>query len=83
MKSPSTRIALQTAMVAARAAGRLMRANLNVVNKRVNEATQHDIKLELDVRCQKLIERTLRKQFSGVAILGEEGVVGNPDSEYR
>ena len=59
-----------------------MRQNLKRA-KSINEATQHDIKLELDVRCQKLIERTLRRAFPGVAILGEEGVLGDPHAAAR
>src|SRR4051812_1147285 len=74
--------ALSVAITAARSAGKLMRANFHSV-KTVNEATQHDIKLELDVRCQKLIEKTLRKPFPSVAILGEEGTLGDPQSEFR
>ena len=74
--------ALTTATAAARAAGTLMRQNLSRP-KRVNEATQHDIKLELDVRCQKLIERTLRKAFPDIAILGEEGILGDPTAALR
>jgi myo-inositol-1(or 4)-monophosphatase len=45
--------------------------------------TQHDIKLELDVRCQGLIEKALRRTFPRVALLGEEGVAGRADAEYR
>jgi myo-inositol-1(or 4)-monophosphatase len=51
--------------------------------KRANEVTQHDIKLELDVRSQKLIERTLLKAFPQTALLGEEGVVGDSQSTWR
>jgi len=74
--------ALQSAISAARAAGEIMRRNLRAP-KKINEATQHDIKLELDVRCQKTIERALRKKFPQVAVLGEEGISGNPEAEYR
>src|SRR5213594_1406617 len=74
--------ALLSAVAAARAAGELMRANFRSA-KKINEATQHDIKLELDVRCQKLIEKTLRKAFPSVAVLGEEGTLGDPESEFR
>lgn len=74
--------ALAAAVAAARAAGKLMRANLRAP-KRINEATQHDIKLELDVRCQKLIERRLRRAFPGVPVLGEEGILGDPDAPVR
>ncbi len=51
--------------------------------KRIHAATQHDIKLELDVRCQKLIERTLRGTFPAIAVLGEEGVTGDPAAAWR
>lgn len=70
------------AVDAAKTVGRLLRGNLNV-RKRANEVTQHDIKLELDVRSQKIIERKLRYRFPEVAILGEEGVLGNTQAEYR
>jgi myo-inositol-1(or 4)-monophosphatase len=72
MKKAEYRRALNCAIKAARAAGALMRKNLNAT-KKVNARHTHDIKLELDVRCQKLIERMLVKQFPDVAVLGEEG----------
>src|ERR1035437_9918552 len=74
--------ALVSAVQAARAAGKLMRENLHAA-KIVNTATAHDIKLELDVRCQKLIERKLRAAFPKVALLGEEGDSGKANAEYR
>lgn len=74
--------ALKVAVAAARAAGRLMKVNLRRT-KKVNLATQHDIKLELDVRCQKLIERTLRRAFPAIPILGEEGILGDPEAATR
>src|SRR3954462_15785444 len=52
-------------------------------SKRAHLVTQHDIKLELDVRSQKLIERTLRSAFPNVSLLGEEGVAGKQDSDFR
>ena len=82
MKLSELKRALATAVTAARAAGALMRKNLGST-KVINEATQHDIKLELDVRCQKLIEKTLRKAFPEIAILGEEGTLGDINSAYR
>ena len=51
--------------------------------KRVNLADAHDIKLELDVRCQKLIEKTLCAAFPQIPLLGEEGDSGNMNAEYR
>ena len=59
-----------------------MRRHLHA-SKRVNSVTQHDIKLELDVRCQALIEKSLRRTFPYVAVLGEEGDSGQADAEYR
>jgi myo-inositol-1(or 4)-monophosphatase len=67
---------------AARAVGALMRRELHA-SKRANSVTQHDIKLELDVRSQGLIEKALRRSFPDVALLGEEGVAGRADAEYR
>ena len=51
--------------------------------KRVNATDAHDIKLELDVRCQKLIEKILRKAFPQIPLLGEEGCSGDMNTEYR
>lgn len=60
-----------------------MRRNLRAP-KRVNLATQHDIKLELDVRCQKLIERRLRRALPAAAFLGEESTTGgHPGTDLR
>lgn len=51
--------------------------------KRVKVAEAHDIKLELDVRCQKLIGQILRAAFSQIPLLGEEGDSGDVNAEYR
>jgi myo-inositol-1(or 4)-monophosphatase len=74
--------ALKTALAAARAAGALMRRNLDAT-KKVNLRASHDIKLELDVRCQKLIERHLARAFPAVAVLGEEGGSGAANAPAR
>jgi myo-inositol-1(or 4)-monophosphatase len=74
--------ALACAVEAARKAGELMRRN-RATRKVINEQSQHDIKLELDVRCQKLIERTLLSAFPDTAIFGEEGIAGKADSDAR
>lgn len=70
------------AVRAAQAVGALMRRQLHAT-KRAEVVTQHDIKLELDVRSQRLIERALRRSFPQIAVLGEEGVSGRADAEYR
>jgi myo-inositol-1(or 4)-monophosphatase len=69
--------AQKAAIKAAKAAGRVMLVNWHKP-KRVNLADAHDIKLELDVRCQKLIEKTLRAAFPQIPLLGEEGDSGPP-----
>ena len=67
---------------AAHAAGKMMRANWRAP-KKINSQTQHDIKLELDVRCQKKITAILSDAFPEIPLLGEEGNTGDVDAEYR
>jgi myo-inositol-1(or 4)-monophosphatase len=78
----SHREALACAVRAAKAAGALMLKNRWAV-KKIDSETHHDIKLELDVRSQKTIERILRKEFPNVPILGEEGFTGNIEEQTR
>lgn len=73
---------LQVALDAARAAGQLLRDNFNST-KSVNAFEAYDIKLELDVRTQKLIEDLILGRFPDHAIYGEEGLAGNQDSEFQ
>ena len=82
MKLAEQKQALRVAVAAAQSAGAIMAKNLNLP-KKVNATTQHDIKLDLDERCQRLIESMLLKALPHVAILGEEGVVGDQQAEYR
>ncbi len=82
MSAAQLKRALATAISAARAAGKLMRQNLGEA-KTINAQSQHDIKLELDVRCQKLIERRLQTAFPTIPILGEEGDSSGADASMR
>jgi len=82
MSLSQQKAALGAAVTAARAAGQIMRDNFHA-EKKINSATQHDIKLELDVRCQKRIETILRRAYPEIAILGEEGVAGDPRAPHR
>jgi myo-inositol-1(or 4)-monophosphatase len=82
MTKVEQRKALKLAALAAKRAGKLIRDNLGAA-KVVNETTSHDIKLELDVRCQELIGRLCHREFPDVALLGEEGGSGDEQSEYR
>ena len=82
MKNISLNKSLAAAVKAARAAGKIMRDNW-YLPKRVNSAEAHDIKLELDVRCQALIEKILRAAFPDIPVLGEEGISGDMNAAYR
>ncbi|MDW8309961.1 MAG: inositol monophosphatase family protein [Verrucomicrobiales bacterium] len=74
--------ALEASVSVAREAGALIRRNLRSA-KTVKSATSHDIKLELDVRCQQLIERRLRRVFREIPLLGEEGDHSGRDAALR
>ena len=82
MNAVSLNKSLAVAVKAARAAGKIMRDNWHLP-KRVNATDAHDIKLELDVRCQKTIQSILHAAFPHIAVLGEEGCTGNVNAEYR
>lgn len=82
MTKTECRRALAAAVRAARAAGQVMRRNLRAP-KKINAQTLHDIKLELDVRCQELIERSLRREFGRIPLLGEEGESGATNAAVR
>jgi myo-inositol-1(or 4)-monophosphatase len=82
MNKSELRKALAAAVRAAQAAGKLMRQNLRAP-KKVNAKTSHDIKLELDVRCQELIEKILRRAFPKISLLGEEGDSGATNEALR
>jgi myo-inositol-1(or 4)-monophosphatase len=82
MKPVSLKAALTAAITAARAAGQVMHTNWHKP-KHVNSAEAHDIKLELDVQCQALIEKILATAFPQIPVLGEEGSTGDTSAEYR
>jgi len=82
MKPVSLKSALTVAVKAARAAGKVMHDNWHKP-KRVNSAEAHDIKLELDVQCQALIEKILAAAYPEIPVLGEEGNTGDTTAAYR
>ena len=73
---------LATAVKAACGSGDIMRRN-RLAPKKINEATQRDIKLELDVRCQRKIESILTRAHPEIGILGEEENAGDIETELR
>lgn len=82
IKDVSLKSALGVAIKAARAAGQVMRDNWHAP-KKIKADEAHDIKLELDVRCQALIEKILAAAFPWIPVLGEEGDTGDTNAEYR
>jgi myo-inositol-1(or 4)-monophosphatase len=82
MKSAEQKRALESAIETARTVGVLLRKNLNS-SKKINSSEQHDVKLELDVRSQKIITQSLFQQFPDISVLGEEGVSGDQSSVRR
>lgn len=77
-----TRIALAAALEASNKSGAMLRKHLNGP-KKINEAVQHDIKLELDVRSQALIEKHLFKALPEASFLGEEGEKAPSETALR
>ena len=73
---------LALAIDAALAAGKLLRNNFGT-NAKVDEATQHDIKLALDKESQELITGILLGARPDDALYGEEGIAGNQDSDRQ
>ena len=82
MKASEQKRAMDAAIKAARAAGTLLLKNRQAP-KKAHEVSQHDIKLELDVKCQELIEGKLRRAFPKISVLGEEGESGDARAERR
>jgi myo-inositol-1(or 4)-monophosphatase len=73
---------LDTAIAAARAAGKLLREHFGR-DPRVHAFHAHDIKLALDVEAQDLITSILLEAEPEHAIFGEEGIGGNQESEFQ
>jgi myo-inositol-1(or 4)-monophosphatase len=74
--------ALKIAVKAARTAGAILKRNLHAA-KKVHLVKAHDLKLELDVRCQNEITRLLRRAFPDLPVLGEEGTTGVEQAPLR
>lgn len=73
---------LEHAIAAARNAGEFLKANFHS-DKVVDEATQYDIKIELDKRAQDLITNDLLGAFPDHALYGEEGIAGNQKASHQ
>src|SRR4051812_48377989 len=73
---------LDAAENAARSAGKLLREKFQR-QPRVKAFAAHDIKLEIDVQAQELIEKSLLEKFPAHALYGEEGIVGDQSSDHQ
>ena len=67
---------------AALAAGAFIKSHYGEVPV-VNEMKKYDIKLELDVQSQAMIEGILLGAFPDHALYGEEGLAGNQESAFQ
>ena len=74
--SPEMTVAIR----AAKSAGAFLKKHF-YDRKKVDEASQNDIKLELDKLSQKLITEEILSAFPTHAVLGEEGYTGDRNSE--
>ena len=82
MKNISLTHLLDTAICAAEAAGNHAMANKDRC-KEANETFAHDVKLVLDVECQKMAEEVILSEFPEHGILGEEDVRTVPEGDYE
>jgi myo-inositol-1(or 4)-monophosphatase len=73
---------LETAIEAASEAAKLLKKNFGSTLN-INQATQHDLKLEVDELSQQLIARIVLADHPDHCILGEESSAGNPQSDVR
>lgn len=71
MSEPDTGALMEAAIGAARAAGARQREAVGGFLA-VTDVQDHDIKLELDSECQRLITRMLDARFPDISVLGEE-----------
>ncbi len=74
--------ALEVAADSARDAGKYLRGQFGLP-LHVNELKRFDIKLEIDVKTQDRITNRLLAAYPEHALYGEEGVAGNPASEFQ
>jgi myo-inositol-1(or 4)-monophosphatase len=82
MKEISLSHLLDTAICAAEVAGKHALANKHRCTD-ANETFTHDVKLVLDVECQKIAEEMIASEFPDHAILGEEGAREKPGAAYE
>ena len=73
---------LDTAICAAEAAGRHALDN-KARRTETTEVFAHDVKLVLDVECQKIAEEVILSEFPEQGILGEENIREAPRSHYE
>lgn len=73
---------LDSAIAAARTAGQIQRDNFET-ELGIGEMLKYDIKLELDVSCQRAITEVLLGDHPQSCVLGEEGTEGDQSAELQ
>lgn len=76
MPEPSPKELLDFSITLAKQAGEKIRAACDT-ELQINEAYQHDLKIQLDVDIQSFLEREILARYPGHFILGEEGGEGS------
>jgi myo-inositol-1(or 4)-monophosphatase len=80
--TPASETMLKEVSRIAREAGKLLREQFGKVQQ-INVAEQRDIKLQIDVDAQRLIQKELSRSFPDCSIVGEEESHGDPKAEKR
>ncbi len=73
---------LELAVEVAKRAGKVMRENFGKELK-IDKVSRHDIKLEIDRKCEEVIIGGIRKEFPEHGILSEEAGEMRTESEYQ
>ncbi len=74
MKTPSNEQLLTVCVEAAHATGIHAQTNLHR-REEIVEQLNHDVKLIMDIECQRIAENVIQRHFPDHAILGEEGIL--------
>lgn len=82
MKRTELRKVLEQAVAAARDAGAVLQRQQHK-RKKIDSEEQYDIKLELDRKCQAIVEKRLIRFSAEIPILGEEGQSEDVETTYR
>jgi len=73
-------LSIETAIEAAKEAGRLIRQRVETTKRVETKYTAHDLVTEVDRQAEEIIRQVLHRAHPDHAILGEEGVAPGPEA---